>query len=233
MKSLTVLLVLFLRISTLFADDNSTISKVFIHQSGKNNLYVLQLKDDGGYDYMRYTDKRTYHDFGLFTIRYGKISFESHNRKHGFNSVGGKTFVMNKKGLYKTRWDALFGKKSKMNVSTDPSYMNDWSYNPIVGKSLEDVAAEKAKATANKNVKSKEVRLADMAAFTKQFYLNEAGVYANPYEAMLEKNYCGPESCATTVDGKIVPYAGDTNSNVLLADYTTVIHESTHTANSN
>ncbi len=232
MKSLLVLLVLVLRISTVFAEDNSAISKVYIHKSGKNNLYVLQLKDGGAYDYTRYTDKHVYHDYGLFTIRHGKISFESQNRKHGFNSVGGKTYFINKKGLFKTRMDALFGKKSSLDISQDPTYMNAWDYNPITGKSTEDVEAEKSKTAAEKLEKSKEVRLSQMAAFTKTFYLNEAGTYANPYEAMLEKNYCGPETCTTTVDGKIVPYAGDTNSNVLLADYATVIHESTHTANS-
>jgi hypothetical protein len=231
MKSLTILLVLVLRITTLFADDNSAISKVYIHKAGKNNLYVLQLKDGNTYDYMRYTDKHVYHDFGVFTIRHGKITFVSKNRKHGFNSVGGKTYILNKKGLFKTRTDALFGKKSTLDISDDPNYMKSWDYNPITGKSEADISAEKDKLAADKKEKSEEARLKQMAAFTKTFYLNEAYSYATEYEQMLEKNYCGPESCITQVGNEVVPYAGDTTFAHLIGDYETVMHESTHTFN--
>lgn len=231
MKFLTIFSVLILRITTLFANDNAAISQVFVHDAGKNNLYVLQLKDGNTYDYMRYTDKRIYHDFGIFVIRHNKISFQSQNPKHGFISVSGKTYIMNKKGLFKSRMDALTGKKSAMGVSQDPIYMNAWDFNPLTGKSTEDLNAEKAKANEDKLAKANEARLKQMAAFTKTFYLNEASMYANPYEAMLESNYCGPESCVTTVDGKVVPYNGDTSKAHLVGNYATVIHESVHAFN--
>jgi hypothetical protein len=232
MKSLSILLVLVLRITTLFADDNAAISNVYIHQSGKNNLFVLQLKDGDTYDYMRYTDKHTYHDYGVYTIRHGKISFVSKNRTHGFNSVGGKTYFLNKKGLFKTRMDAWRGKKSTLEISEDPIYMHTWDFNPITGKSAADVEAEKTKLAEDKKAKAGEAHLKQMAAFTKTFYMNEAMTYANPYTALLETNYCGPEACVTTIDGVVVPYSGDTTKTTLVSKYATVIHESTHNFNS-
>ncbi len=223
------LLVLLFQFTSLFADNS--ISKVYVHQSGKNNLYVLQLKDGNTYDYMRYTDKRTYHDYGVYEIRHGKITFESHNRKHGFNSVGGKTYFISKKGLFKTKIKAILGKESVLNPSEEALYMNTWDFNPITGKSAVDIEAEKAtkdKAKSESSAEKKHERLMD---YTKTFYINEADFYANPYKDLLDKNYCGPGCYTTVVNGTSEDWNYDTTRNVLSSDFGTVIHESTHNFN--
>ncbi len=228
MKSLSILLVLVLNFTSLFAEESSSISKVFIHKAGKDNLYVLQLKDGNAYDYMRYTNKRVYHDFGIFSIHRGKIIFESRNRKHGFNSVGGKTYFISKKGLFKTKIKSILGKDAALEISDNVIYMNSWDFNPITGKSAADLEAEKL---SKNNSTTAEQRNAQMMAFTKTFYLNEADVYANSYKAMLEKSYCGPGNYKTIINNAMVEWNYDTTRSTLESDFGTVIHESTHTFN--
>src|ERR1041385_1816849 len=115
MKPMLFLLVLLFQFTGLFADN--TISSVYIHQAGKDNLYVLQLKDGSDYDYMRYTNKRVYHDWGNYSIHHGKIVFESKNNKHGFNSVGGKTYFISDKGIFKTRIKSILNKEAVLSHS--------------------------------------------------------------------------------------------------------------------
>ncbi|HET6992848.1 MAG TPA: hypothetical protein VFJ43_16050, partial [Bacteroidia bacterium] len=209
----------------------SSISKVFIHKSGKNNLYVLQLKDGNSYDYMRYTDKRVYHDYGIYSIHHGKIIFESHNRKHGFNSVGGKTYFISRKGLFKTRMDALFGKHAALTISDETIYMNSWDFNPITGKSAAVLEAEKTEKENVTKEKSMEVRKAQLEAYTKTFFLTETENYANDYKSMLETSYCGPGCYKTQVGNTLLDWDLDTSRQTLVGDFGTMIHESTHTFN--
>ncbi|CAN5410935.1 hypothetical protein BH09BAC5_BH09BAC5_23130 [soil metagenome] len=226
MKSMSFLLVLLLQITGLFAENS--ISKVYVHKSGKDNVYVLQLKEGNNYDYMRYTNKRTYHDFGVFTVRHGKITFESHNRKHGFNSVGGKSYYISKKGLFKSKIKSITGKSSVLTPSDDKIYTNSWDFNPITGKTEVDIEAEKdakEKATKENSIVKKQEKLLD---YTKTFYLNEADFYAGPYKQLLEQSYCGPGCYHSVVNGKELDWDYDTTSSVLSGNFGTVIHESTH-----
>lgn len=226
MKTLSILLILILRITIVFADNNATISNVYINRAEKKNLYVLQLKNDNAYDYMRYTDKRIYHDFGVFTIQHGKISFQSRNRKHGFNSVGGKEFFLTKKGLFKTRIDSWTGQHSTLNISNDAMYMKSWDFNPITGKTPTDIDTEKLEIAAeNKNKK--------MIALTKKYFLTTTAFYTPEYKSLLLKSYCGPGYYKTNIGGIDVPWNMDTSRTVLVNDFNTVIHESTHTFNGN
>jgi hypothetical protein len=231
MKSLLSLLVSVLCVNTLFAEDNSSVNNVYIHKAGKDNLYVLQLKDGNSYDYMRYTNKRVYHDFGIFTIHHGKIIFESHNRKHGFNSVGGKTYFISRKGLFKNRTDALFGRNAALSITDDVIYMNSWDFNPITGKSAADLEAEKTEKETVKKVKSAEIRKAQLEAYTRTFFMTTAQDYAYPYENMLEKSYCGPGCYKTQIGNTSVDWDQDTARLTLMNDFGTMIHESTHTFN--
>lgn len=228
MKFMTILLALVFQFTTLFAEESAAINKVYIHKAGKDNLYVLQLKDGSAYDYMRYTNKRVYHDYGIFSIQHGKIVFESHNRKHGFNSVGGKTLFISKKGLFKTRMKAILGKDAMLEISDNAIYMNSWNFNPITGKSQEDIDAEKLAADNEKKAKSSEARTAQMQAFTKTFFFTQTETYAGEYKSLLEKSYCGPGCYQTVVNGTNKEWDQDTSRGVLLNDFGTVIHESTH-----
>jgi hypothetical protein len=230
MKTMSFLLVLLFQFTSLFADNS--ISNVFIHKSGKDNLYVLQLKDGSAYDYMRYTNKRVYHDFGVYSIRHGKIAFESKNNKHGFNSVGGKTYFISEKGIFKTKIKSILGKEAVLEKSDDVLYMKAWDFNPLTGKSAADLEAEKAEKERIKNEKSLAKKQAEMSAFTKSFYLYQAEYYANGYETILAKSYCGPDCYHTVVDGNVMDWTYDTTRATLYGDFGTVIHESTHNFNS-
>lgn len=229
MKAMSFLLVLLLQLTSLFAENS--ISSVFIHKSGKDNLYVLQLKNGSAYDYMRYTNKRVYHDFGVYTVRHGKIAFESKNNKHGFNSVGGKTYFISDKGIFKTKIKSIFGREAVLEKSDDVIYMKSWDYNPITGKSAADIEAEKAEKERVKNEKSLAKKQEALIAFTKTFYLYSAEFYAAPYRELLEKNYCGPGCYSTVIDGNTMAWTYDTSRTTLYGDFGTVIHESTHQFN--
>ncbi len=227
MKSLSLLLfALVVRVTALYADENAaSISQVFVKESGSYNVYVLQLKEDGTYDYSRYTNRRVYHDFGDYRTRKGKIEFISKNRKHGFNSVGGKVYFMNKKGIFKTRVDAITGKKAVLSISQDPIYMRSWDYNPITGKTIAEMEAEKA-AKAQARITPAQ-RNKQLAAFTKKFYFSEAATYASDYKTILEqRGYCGPECFR-------VSWNYDTTKSALVDDFSTVIYESTRSTNTN
>jgi hypothetical protein len=229
MKTMSFLLVLLMQFTSLFADN--TISGVFIHKAGKDNLYVLQLKGESSYDYMRYTNKRVYHDFGEYTVHHGKIEFKSNNRQHGFNSVGGKTYFISDKGIFESRVKSMLGKSSVLDRSEDEVYKRSWDFNPLTGKSIADIEAEKAEKERVKNEKTLEKKHADLSAFTKSFYIFQAEFYANPYQQLLEKNYCGPDCYATVVDGNYMSWNYDTSRTTLSSDFGTVIHESTHNFN--
>ena len=227
MKSLSFLLVLLFPLA-LLADD-SAIEKVFVHQAGKNNLYVLQLKEGNSYDYMRYTNNRMYHDFGIYSLRHGKIAFESHNRKHGFNSVGGKTYFVSKKGIFKTRMQSLLGKHSVLQITQEPIYMSSWDFNPITGKTAAEESREKAEKVKSKKTPAQ--RNAELVAFTKAFYFSEVNDYAAEYKPLLESNYCGPNCYTSLVNNTSVPWDYDTTRTSLVNDFGTVVHESTHEFN--
>ncbi len=229
MKIMSFLLVLLLQFTNLSADNS--ISSVFIHKSGKDNLYVLQLKSGSSYDYMRYTNKRMYHDFGTYTVRHGKISFASKNNKHGFNSVGGKTYFISDKGLFKSRMNAIIGKESMLEKSDDENYKKPWDFNPITGKSAAYLEVEKAEKEKVKNEKTLAKKQEELSAFTKSFYLFQAEFYANPYQQLLEKNYCGPGCYSTVINGNQMMWTYDTSRVTLTSDFGTVIHESTHQFN--
>jgi hypothetical protein len=229
MKPMLFLLVLLFQFTGLFADNS--ISKVFVHQSGKDNLYVLQLKDGSAYDYMRYTNKRVYHDFGVYTVHHGKIAFVSHNNKHGFNSVAGKTYFISEKGLFKTRIKSILGKESVLEKSDEAIYMKAWDFNPLTGKSAADLEAEKSEKERVKNEKSLEKKHEALINYTKTFYINTAEFYATPYRSLLENNYCGPGCYSTVIDGNAMDWNYDTSRTTLSSDFGTVVHESTHQFN--
>jgi hypothetical protein len=229
MKTMSFLLVLLMQFTSLFADNS--ISSVFVHKSGKDNLYVLQLKDGNAYDYMRYTNKRVYHDFGSYNVHHGKIEFTSGNHKHGFNSVGGKTYFISDKGIFKTRIQSFTGKESVLERSEDELYKRSWDFNPLTGKSNADLEAEKAEKERVKNEKALAKKHQDLSAFTKSFYIFQAEFYANPYQQLLEKNYCGPDCYSTVIDGNYMSWNYDTSRVTLSSDFGTVIHESTHNFN--
>lgn len=226
MKPMLFLLVLLFQFTGLFADNS--ISSVYIHKSGKDNLYVLQLKGGSAYDYMRYTNKRVYHDWGIFSVRHGKIEFESQNNKHGFNSVGGKTYFISDKGIFKTKLNSVLNKESVLEKSEEVIYMNAWDYNPIIGKSAADLAAEKAEKERIANEKALAKKHEALDAFTKSFYYYTAESYANGYEKLLETSYCGPGCYSTMINGAPAEWNYDTSRTTLNGDFGTVIHESTH-----
>ncbi|MDQ3111037.1 MAG: hypothetical protein M3R17_14175 [Bacteroidota bacterium] len=229
MKTMSFLLVLLLQFTSLFADNS--ISSVFIHKSGKDNLYVLQLKSGDAYDYMRYTNKRVYHDSGVYTVHHGKIAFESKNHKHGFNSVGGKTYFISDKGIFKTRIKSMLGRESVLDKSEDETYRRSWDFNPLTGKSAADLATEKAEKERVKNEKTLAKKQEELMAFTRSFYIFQAEFYANGYQELLEKNYCGPGCYSTVIDGNSMDWNYDTSRTTLTSDFGTVIHESTHNFN--
>ncbi|MBI3509355.1 MAG: hypothetical protein HY064_01725 [Bacteroidetes bacterium] len=209
------------------ANDSAAIDQTFIHASGKTNLYVLQLKNDARYDYCRYTNKKTYHDWGIYSIVHGKISFESKNRRNGFNSVGGKTYFFSKKGMYKTRMDRMMKKKSVLEFSDDPDYKRDWAFNPIAGRSLEE-----DKTKTKPEALTAEKRKAVCAAYAKKYFLGITADYASPYRGMLDQNYCGPDCYSETIGNTYLDWNLDTSATKLFSDFETVIHESTHHVNS-
>lgn len=228
---LSLFVALLIPVTALLAEeDSASISQVFIHPSGKSSVNVLQLREDGRYDYSRYTPKRIYHDYGVFQIRRGKISFESKAKKRDGVYIGGKTYFINKKGLFKTRTQAILGKSSVLKFSDDQEYTKSWTYNPLTKKdeAVEKKAAEEKKqkeAAAKNNYQL-------MADYTRLFYINLAGDYANPYKAVLEKGYCGPDSYSTVVGTVPVKWDYDTTYNALFSDFETVMHESVHRYNS-
>lgn len=229
MKTMSFLLVLLFPFTSLFADNS--ISNVFIHKSGKDNLYVLQLKDGSAYDYMRYTNKRVYHDYGVYSVRHGKISFESKNNKHGFNSVGGKTYFISEKGIFKTRIKSMFNKEAILEQSDDVLYMRAWDFNPLTGKSAADLEAEKAEKERIKNENTLAKKHALLNAYAKSFYLYQAEYYAEGYQTLLNNNYCGPDCYHTVIDGNVMDWNYDTSRTTLSSNFGTVIHESTHNFN--
>lgn len=228
---LSLVVALLIPVTALLADDDSaSVSQVFIHPSGKSSVNVLQLKENGSYDYSRYTPKRIYHDYGVFKIHRGKISFESKAKKRDGVYIGGKTYFINKKGIFKTKTQAIFGKKSILKFSDDPEYTKAWTYNPLTKKDelVEKKAAEEKKqkeAAAKNDYKA-------MADYTRLFYINLAGNFANPYKAVLEKGYCGPDCYSTFVDNQPVKWNYDTSYNTLFSEFETVVHESVHRYNS-
>ncbi|HEU4717961.1 MAG TPA: hypothetical protein VFU15_09005 [Bacteroidia bacterium] len=231
MRSLLISLALLLPFAAANADEDSlTVEKAFVHQAGRNNLYVLQLKKGGQYDYTRYTDKKLYHDFGVFRIRHGKISFESKSQKRTFASVGGKTYFMNKKGLYKKRMDEIRDKKSAMKFTDDPSYKKSWSFNPVAGRVMEPdgkpVVKPAAPKTNTDDVATKNKKITD---YTEAFYVSMAGRFASPYKALLETDYTGPDTFFKLQNNQPVTWNYDTTKSALQDDFETIIHESTHT----
>lgn len=228
---LSLLVALLIPVTALLADNDSlAVSQVFIHPSGKSSVTVLQLREGGRYDYSRYTPKRIYHDHGVFQIRRGKISFESKAKKRDGVFIGGKTYFINKKGLFKTRAQAVFGKKSVLKFTDDPEYAKGWTYNPLTKKDelVEKKALEekKQKEAASKN------NYKAMADYTRLFYVNLAGDYASPYKAVLEKGYCGPDCYSTVVNNMPVKWNYDTTYKTLFSEFETVVHESVHHYNS-
>ncbi|GAB4139830.1 MAG: hypothetical protein Fur0041_15020 [Bacteroidia bacterium] len=215
---------------TLAAFSADSVERVFVHASGKSTVYVLQLQKNGRYDYCRYTQKKSNHDYGTWVIRKKKIFFKSENRKHGFNSVGNKSYFFTKKGLYKKRSDAWLNKNSVLTVSDDNRYFNDWSINPLNGKSILNdksvVAENKSSTNAAGNV-SKEVA----GKYIKSYYLKLSGNFTPGYTPVLENNYCGPECYCTVINGVSAPWNSDTNTTTAFGDYETVIHESVHSYN--
>lgn len=228
---LSLLAALLIPLAALHAgDDSSSVSRAFVHPSGKSSVTVLQLRDNGKYDYCRYTNKRIYRDFGVYRIHRGKISFQSKTKKREAIYIGGKTYFINKKGIFKTRSQAVFGKKSLLNYTDDPEYMKTWTYNPLTKKDealVRKEAEQKAAAAANakNNVKS-------LSDYTRLFYINLTSDYANPYKAVLEKGYCGPDCYSTMVGSTPVAWDKDTSYNALFSDAETVMHESVHHYNS-
>ncbi|HTL81379.1 MAG TPA: hypothetical protein VL651_06730 [Bacteroidia bacterium] len=222
MKTVILFFALLFPFSFLHAEgDSTTVEQAFIHTQGKTNLYVLQLKQNSRFDYMRYDKKHTYHDWGIYKITHGKISFTSQNRKHGFNSVGGKTYFYSDRGLYKTRWDKIRHKKSVLDFSDDAQYHYDWSFNPLAGRSLE------VDKTAPKPLTVEQIK-ALKADHAKKYYMNLVQTYANPYKGILDEAYCGPDCYRSLVDEQYVDWNLDTTASVLFSDFETVIHESTH-----
>lgn len=225
MKTVILFFALLLPFSFLHADEDSTaVNQAFIHQQGKTYLYVLQLKGNSRYDYMRYDKKHSYHDWGIYKIFHGKITFESKNRKHGFNSVGGKTYFYSPtKGMFKTRMDRMMHKRSVLDPTDDASYKGAWNFNPLAGKILDkDLPKPATPVLTDDQIRNMK------AAYAKKYYINLAGVYSSPYKGILEEAYCGPESYRTTVGDEYVAWTMDTTANKLFSDFETVIHESTH-----
>jgi hypothetical protein len=233
MRYLLFLLLLALPASALRADEGSdSITAVFVKPMGKSGVNVLLLKEGGRYDYSRYSKTHVYHDFGLFIMRHGKISFESKAKKRSAANLNGKTYFMNKKGLYKKRTDAWFDKKSVLAPSDEEVYRRDWTVNPLTGKTMDELTGKEKTAVAANATISTAARNAQMAAHTKKFYINLAGTYSPLYKIVLEKSYCGPDCYVTSVDKTTVPWNYDTTANVLFSNFETVVHESIHTYNS-
>ncbi|HLG02508.1 MAG TPA: hypothetical protein VI731_02865 [Bacteroidia bacterium] len=209
-------------------EEADSISYVLIKSSGRSSLDVLQLKNSGRYDHTRYTNKRIYHDYGVYELQRGKVTFESRSKKKEFPSVAGRTYYISKKGMFKTKGNALFGKKPMLVTSTDPEHRRGWDYNPLTGKTLEEM----------KPVPKVDPRLAEakkreaVEIYTRNYYLNIAATYAPPYKWILDKAYCGPECFATVIDHAEIKWSQDTSSATLFNDFETVIHESTHKYNS-
>lgn len=232
MRYLLFLLLLAMPASVLRADDGSdSVTNVFIKPMGKSGVNVLQLKEGGKYDYSRYTATRVYHDFGVFIIRHGKISFESKAKKRSTAYIGGKTYFMNGKGMYKKRSDALMNKGSILKPSDDPVYRSEWTTNPLNGKTMDELTGKEKPAVPVTAVLSTAARNAMMASYTKKYYINLADTYSPLYKNVLDKSYCGPDCYATTVDKAQVPWNYDTTSLVLFSNFETVMHESVHTYN--
>jgi hypothetical protein len=205
-----------------------SISYVFVREQGKASVEVLQLKNTGTYDHSRYTPKRVYHDYGVYEIRHGKITFESNAKKREFSSVAGRTYYISGKGLFKTKVNALTGKESVMKPSDDPKYFNAWDYNPLTGKTIEE-SKQKPKLNAAAEAAAKKNAI---IAYTKNYYVNLTATYVLPYKGIMEKSYCGPDCYSTIIDKAEVKWVQDTSAATLFNDFETVMHETIHRYNS-
>jgi hypothetical protein len=160
-------------------------------------------------------------------VRHGKISFVSKSKKRDFASVSGKTYFINKKGMFKSRFQAITGKSSVLHASDQPEYRNSWNFNPLTGTLMEAGKPKPKPSPAVDFAKQRELT----ANYTKNYYLNLAGTFAMPYKAMLEKSYCGPDCYSTMVNNAEVQWKQDTSANVLFNEFETVVHESVHLYN--
>ncbi len=235
MKYFLALFLFLLPLAEINAESNDSITHVFVKKSGKNNLYVLQLKENGSYNHTRYTDKKTYHDYGTYTIRHGKIVFKSDNKKRGFSSVGNKTLFINADGIYPTRIKACTHKKPVVETSTDSKYRNDWSNNPFMptasnntNGSNASIDSEIPKPDPNNYSYDKDF---DPAAFVKSYYRSTTEKYAPAYTSIIDQHYCGPGCYFSVVNGKMVAWSGDTTTQPLFNNFETTIHETVHHVN--
>lgn len=217
---------------TLQAEGNSedSILRTYSRTSGKNNLYVLQLKKGGTYDHCRYTDKKTYHDYGTYELRHGKIIFKSLNKKRGFSSVGNKTLYVNEDGIYPTRIKAILHKQPVVEADQDRIYDQDWSYNPLTKTQSGNTVTTPIVPSAPKSNFGYDQNFS-AADFVKTYYNSITTKYAPTYASVMENHYCGPGCYLSVVNGQTVPWEGDTTTSALFTDFETTIHETVHHCN--
>ncbi len=228
------LLLLFVSAPLIATSDSATVSRVFAHQVGTNSLNVLRLFDNGKYEYCRYTKKKSTRDAGEFVIRNKRLVLKSTLKKHGPNPLLRKKMFITPRGLFETRTQALFGKKSILETSDDPILLEAWPHNPMTGEIL-DVNGKPSPPTPAvvqpKSLSAQELKL--RRAYAQQYYIAMAENYSPFYTDIMRSFYNGPGDYTSYVNGAEVPYDGDTSAAYLNSNFNTVIHESVHRFNTN
>lgn len=192
--------------------------KVYTYAYGRSSLHVLRLYKNGNYEHLLCTKTTVKLDTGRFKERLFKLTFDSHSKKGGLQSMRNVVFYMRNEKLYEKYWEAIFQAHVLAEKTTDSIYYLSMDFNPLTRKYLHE--------------KSSGSNTAGSVSKDKVYFLGLLNNFAPRYKHFIDSNYCGPGCYLTVVgDERRVP-SKDTTDDRLFSSFNTVIHETTHHFNS-
>ena len=208
-----ILLISILLISREIKSQIDSVKSIYIlSQKSNTSTYVLHLRSNDSYEVIDFLNSKeatfpvSMVDTGSYSIikKIGikTISFKSEKKKKF--SINGNTYIIYKDKLYEKFFDPFLKKPFNAILTKDTVYNQSIPFDEI-----------------KKNSKIKE-------DYTKKFFMNQINKYSISYADIIEESYCGPGCYFSLVGGKTIDWNKDTNYQVLLGQYETMVHETTH-----
>lgn len=202
----TLLFILLISFNTISQSIKSTYS---INHKSKTYTYVLQLCDSNRYRVVEFNktnpnvivDAGTYSEKNIIFLKFIKLKSEKKWKIMQILDHKNYTIIANK--LWENPTDPLLKKNYKAILTNDTNLQKI----PVIKKYPE-----------NKNV-------------TKTFFTNNIKKYSPTYLNIIEEYYCGPGCYFKMVNNKMQEWDGDTTHKVLMDQYVTMVHETTHKHN--
>jgi hypothetical protein len=204
--------------TALYAENFESMS-VFTYGNTKSKLFVLRLYSNGHYEHLYCTKSAVKVDSGLFDLKHNKLTFDSHSKRGGNQSLKEKHFFIRGERLFEKRWEAMIGTNCLGKKTIDSIYFQSIDYNPL---NPNPTVVKEEKTVREKNP-------SDQA---KMYFMRLLNDFAPNYKSFIDTNYCGPGCYYSVVNNVSVPASKDTTNDRLISSFNTVVHESTHHFNS-